>query len=259
MVDASLEIAVSFMLMELAGKGSKIVRRYPSYGYDLVPTSSALHWATGVDPQNAEHLGREVSPIFLEAGWELCRRGILRPGVKAAGAQSIDEGGYSLTTYGKEWLDTADQSNFVIIESGSLARVFAEYREQFGEGFHQRSQEAIRCRRAEAWLACCVMVGAASESILLAIAVAKSGDEAAILAKYNGRSGRSEVIKSIAGSLPARLANSLQGFMGLLAYWRDEAGHGQVTELSLANADEALRQLLHLCQWANKNWKALTV
>jgi hypothetical protein len=258
MTSVSVEDAVSYMLSELSGNNPVIPTMRHNFGYDVAPLMTAIRWAYGVDNQNYERLGNSVSPTFLEAGWILCRRGILRPGVAKHDGQTIASGGYSLTSYGREWLDAADPSQFVIMEAGSLARVLAEFNDTFGEGFAQRSQEAVRCRNAEAWLACCAMVGAASESILLAIAISKSGDEARIITQYSGKSGRSAIIKFLAGSLQRHAATTLQNFMGLLSYWRDEAAHGQSTELSLANADEALRQLLHLCQWADKNWKALT-
>jgi hypothetical protein len=49
---------------------------------------------------------------------------------------------------------------------------------RFGDGFAQRAAEASRCHRTTNYLACCVMAGAAAESILLAVAIAKmAGDE----------------------------------------------------------------------------------
>lgn len=50
-----------------------------------------------------------VSPPFYNAA--LCRRGILRPGITTHGRQSTDDGGsgngYSLTSYGENWLQQA--------------------------------------------------------------------------------------------------------------------------------------------------------
>src|SRR5262249_6256453 len=133
---------------------------------------------------------RELSPIFYEAAWELCRRGIVRPGVRMAGAQAVEEGGYSLTVAGRAALEDLDPATILIAQPGSLAAALTDYRPRFGDGFHQRSQEAIRCRDAEAWLACCAMAGAAAESVLLALAIQKDGDEGKVLKAYGQAGGR---------------------------------------------------------------------
>jgi hypothetical protein len=69
----------------------------------------------------------------------------------------------------------------VLAQPGSLAVTLSGYRGRYGDGFHQRSQEAIKCRNAEAWLGCCAMTGAAAESVLLALAIAKAGNEEDVL------------------------------------------------------------------------------
>ena len=101
------------------------------------------------------------------------------------------------------------------------------------------------------------MVGAASESILLAIAIAKTKNEEEVLAQYQARGGRKNVTNIIVGKAAKHLGESLSVFLGLLGYWRDDAAHGQQSPLSVANADESLRQLLHFAQWSEKNWKEL--
>lgn len=180
-----------------------------------------------------------------------------KAGVYTNGEQAISEGGYCLTSFGREWLKTVNRADFVLLEPGALGQVLAGYRTRFGDGYYQRSQEAIRCRRAEAWLACYAMVGAASESILLKLATVKTGNEENVLNIYGRRDGRRNVIKLLTGKASNNLANSLNTFMGLLGYWRDDAAHGQLSAIEIANADEALRQLLHLSQWADKNWDQL--
>jgi hypothetical protein len=64
---------------------------YPSYGYEVyLPNVIAAH-LTEVEPSTTHHFqlrnsprARELSPAFYEAAWDLCRRGVLRPGVKMA-------------------------------------------------------------------------------------------------------------------------------------------------------------------------------
>ena len=232
-----------------------------NYGYDLYPEDVARAAAERQhrqDHQAQQRAGIELSPIFMEAAWELCRRGIVRPGVQRAGAQVVDRGGYSLTVAGAAALGQLDVTFILITQPGSLAATFAEYRPRYGEGFHQRAQEAIKCRNAEAWLACCAMAGAAAESVLLALAIDKVGNEKDVLGKYRRAGGRQKVLNIIVGKANANTRNSLTAFSGIISFWRDEAAHGRASPISTANADAALRQLLHMCQWVDREWAALT-
>jgi hypothetical protein len=52
--------------------------------------------------------------------------------------------------------------------------------------------------------------------------------------------------------------DTLTTFTKIISLWRDEAAHGRATPFSTANADEALRQLLHMSQWVNREWDNLT-
>lgn len=122
----------------------------------------------------------------------------------------------------------------------------------------QRSSEAIRCRNAEAWLGCCAMAGAAAESILLALAIAKTGDEPLVIRTYAQSGGRRKVLNMITRQLDQNRRDTLTTFTNIISLWRDEAAHGKATPLSTANADEALRQLLHMSQWVNREWGNLT-
>ena len=44
--------------------------------------------------------------------------------------------------------------------------MLAAFQNRFGAGFQERGQEAARCYGAHAYLDCCVMSGAAAESVL---------------------------------------------------------------------------------------------
>ena len=46
------------------------------------------------------------------------------------------------------------------------------------------------CYTAGAYQACCAMVGAATESALLRVAIEKDGDEEAVIREYRSASGR---------------------------------------------------------------------
>jgi hypothetical protein len=116
----------------------------------------------------------------------------------------------------------------------------------------------IRCRSAEAWLACCAMVGAAAESVLLAVAIQKEGDEEQVLRTYRSTRGRQAVLNMIEGQAIAPTRNMLTTFAGIVSLWRDDAAHGWASPIGTANGDEALRQLLHMCQWVDREWENLT-
>lgn len=219
-----------------------------------------MNYAATLTRQDQERdiKARELYPAFEEASWRLSLRGILRPGVNAYGAQAVDEGGYSLTEVGKERLASLDTSEALLIQSNSLIQTFIQFHERYGLGFSQRAHVAVRCRDACAWLASCVMCGAAAEAVLLAIAAAKIGDEEAVLAEYKAAGGRRRVLNKIAHGAKPYIAEQLKAFTGIISIWRDVASHGTETAISIANSDEALRQLLHFCQWADKEWDTLT-
>jgi hypothetical protein len=102
------------------------------------------------------------------------------------------------------------------------------------------------------------MAGAAAESILLALAIAKTGDESHVLKTYGHAGGRGKVLNMITGQLDQYRRNTLTTFTNIISLWRDDAAHGKATPLSTANADEALRQLLHMSQWVDREWANLT-
>jgi hypothetical protein len=85
-----------------------------TYGYEVyIPNvcRSFAQQVEGISVQNPLDLERRVpdlSSVFYEAAWELCRRGILRPGVRRHHDQVTDDGsggnGYCITSRGRTWL-----------------------------------------------------------------------------------------------------------------------------------------------------------
>ena len=102
------------------------------------------------------------------------------------------------------------------------------------------------------------MTGAAAESVLLSLAIAKVGDEEAVLKAYRQTGGRQKVLNMVVAQANAFRRDTLTTFAAIISMWRDEAAHGRATPLGTANADEGLRQLLHMCQWVEKEWSELT-
>jgi hypothetical protein len=103
------------------------------------------------------------------------------------------------------------------------------------------------------------MSGAAAESILLAVAIAKAeGNEEEILALYRTAQGRRRVIERVVGNVRAAIADPFRSALGLLSYWRDDAAHGTASTISEIEAHEALSRLLRFAQFANDNWNELT-
>lgn len=260
-IPPTLDQAIAFLLRALRDR-VLAGRRGSDGGYDFQASSIVSQWIASeqISAENRADVSRRASAVFLDAAWELTRRGLLRPGMLEAGSGEgkSDEGGYSLTMRGEAWLTSGEDGHLVLLEPGALAAAFGQFRAKFGEGYHQRTQEAIRCRDASAWLATCAMAGAAAESILFAAAIAKTGDEARILRAYVASKGPRKIPDIVVGRAPDRLARPFRAGMSLLSYWRDVGGHGRVTPVSAAEADQALHQLLTLSQFVFDNWDELT-
>jgi hypothetical protein len=243
---------------------------YASYGYDIyIPNIIRAYLrVTGSNAQGSDMerefytTGKELSPHFYAAAWDLARRGILRPGVRIMGAQSTNEGsagnGLSVTPFGERWLSENSQDYFIPTEPGRFAAMLEPYRSRFGPGFYERAQEAVRCYGAHAYLACCTMCGAAAESVLLAAAVAREGSEEAILKVYASANGRSRVESTLLGQVRDQLRREFQGLTVLLKYWRDEAAHGKESRIGDNEAYTSLAMLLRFGKLVADNWRDLT-
>ncbi len=240
----------------------------PNYGYDLYLPSTMREWckenyaSLGVDRYNSERMAPDISPYFYAAAWELCRRGILRPGIRQYGKQSTEDGsagnGYSITPFGKQWLEESDKDIFIPTEPGRFSEMLSPYTKIFGPGFHERANQAIRCYGAHTYLACCVMCGAAAESILLKLATEKEGDEEKILKRYRAANGRKKIEDMIIRNQKGFIKNDFEIFFSLLKYWRDEAAHGRQSNISENESYTSLALLLRCAQFAKDNYNILT-
>lgn len=237
---------------------------HAKYGYDIyIPSLIRTYLEQKqVDHFQIEAVLTKLSPLFYNAAWELCRRGIIRPGVCAHGKQATEDGsagnGYSITPFGKIWLEEEANSDFVPTEPERFAQMLEPYRDKFGASFHQRTQEAIRCYGAHVYLACCAMCGAAAESILLATAIVKTNDEAKILTTYRSAGGRQKIENILIGQSNQQLKDEIKGFNSLLKYWRDEAAHGHITKINENEAYTAIAMLLRFSMFITNKWNELT-
>ncbi|MGH7095733.1 MAG: hypothetical protein ACREFB_19655 [Stellaceae bacterium] len=242
------------------------IRKYknkenPYFGYQIyLPTVIEEYLkGNGSLPHYAQYPAdqpqvREISSAFLDGAWDLCRHGILRPSVERFGGQGSSDGvGFSVTESGRRWI-AADEPPIFIAEPDRLSQLFQGFLPRLGPGFFQRASEAARCYGANAYIACCSMCGAAAESILLAVAVAKSGNEKSILAVYRTANGRHRIIDDIVGQSRQAIKDQFRNATGLLTYWRDAAAHGVTTTISEIEAHEAIGRLIRFAQFTTDNW-----
>ena len=200
---------------------------------------------------------------FYDAAWELCRINVLRPGPRApmgegqaGGGGTYSTDGYSITESGRVWL--ANPERRAAGDPSRMSDIFAAFQKQYGPGFAQRANEAIRCHRNGNYLAACVMAGAAAESILLAVAIAKVGDETKVLDKYRSGGGRTKVTRLVTTGVAGSVAQAFQAPLQVLHYWRDDAAHGKATTIEEVEAYASLVVLLRLAQFCADRWAELT-
>jgi hypothetical protein len=255
---ATTEDALKAIVEYLRTPKSQRGHSYSEYGYDVYLPNVLRASAGGTREDSPEW--ERLSSVFLDAGWHLVRRGILRPGVNQFRGQATDDGsagsGFSITPFGKQWLE-ADSEVTVPVEPERAGQILAKHADRFGEGFLQRSQEAIRCYGAHAYLACCAMCGAAAESIILACAEAKAGPEE-VEKVYKGAAGRSKVTNLLVGQADKRLRDGIEHLGDLLKYWRDNSAHGQAFEVDDNEAFMAIVILMRYSAFVSEHWDALT-
>ncbi len=235
------------------------------YGYDVyIPTVMEyyLRHSHSVGGSGARNHFERMSSVFYAAAWDLCRRGILRPGVKKFGAQATGSGsagdGYSVTPFGRTWMkEPGGNFQYVPTEPGRFAKMLDAFTPRFGLAFKERGQEAVRCYGAHAYLACCAMCGAATESIFLAVAIEKEGDETKVLKEYLSGGGRGRVEKKILGQQPPAIAEEFRAYTMLLKYWRDAAAHGNASGIEDNQAYTSLAMLLRFAHFVADRWDDL--
>ena len=94
---ATLDEAIIFTLNFLRRMANQQAdRRGEShFGYEMYVPKIARQWAIAgnADDHERDRTALEASPAFFEAAWELCRRGLIRPGIRKINEQAIADGG----------------------------------------------------------------------------------------------------------------------------------------------------------------------
>jgi hypothetical protein len=255
------EDVMEFLVHHLATippRTTKTAFALTQWAHLFVPRAVAQFWQ-GRGIGSAELTAEDWEP-FYSAAWELARIGVLRPGQLAPGRDNETAKAFgdhwSITEFGFDWL--ADAAKRPYVDMGRMANMLRDFIPQFGEGFGQRAIEAVRTYRTCHYLSACTMAGAAAESILLRVAIAKSRDEEKILQNYSGQGGRGRISKYVVGQATPLVKTELDALLGLLHYWRDDAAHGKATTITEAEAYTAIGRLLRLAQLTSDRWDDLT-
>jgi hypothetical protein len=207
---------------------------------------------------NRTDLTQNSAP-FYSAVWDLCRRGILRPSLHHPERHGEWIGTrFEATEAGLEWLKNSTEYEALPSEHGRFALLLQRHAPRLGDGYLRRSLEALACYRAQTYLACCAMTGAAAESITLALAIAKEGNEAAVLREYRSNTGLTKIERLLMAQQNRHVQEGLPQFLRLLKYWRDESAHATATQVDEEEAFLALITLLRFAQFADNRWPELT-
>ncbi len=117
-------------------------------------------------------------PVFADALWDLCRKGILRLGTNSnpnfSCSTTIEDPGFSMTEFGKEWLSKRKNDALLPADPNKFTMLFSNFQSSYGASYFRRAKEAVSSLQLGNFLACCVMSGAAAESILLSAAFASN-------------------------------------------------------------------------------------
>ena len=236
----------------------------PGYGCEVwIPELALKYWRTrdtaSVTWQTEwSSLGAPRLDPFAEAAWQLCLKGVLRPG--PGGDHVAQTGtsvgfGFTLTAFGVEWAMNAP--NQAPTDPTRFGALLQQIPRNYGPAFLPRAVEAASCYRSANYLACCAMAGAAAEAILLTISAAKVGGQEEAIRIYHSSGGRNKTLNRVAGTLPKQLKSDITSLANLVSFWRDEAAHGISTVISEIQASMALTHLLNFAQIIHHNWRVI--
>lgn len=196
---------------------------------------------------------------FVMAAWELVRRGVLAPGMLPAQGQLRFPGDeFRLTSLGETRIASSDEALPLPSEHARFANHLLSHAGRFRSSFGPRATEALRCYSSSLYFSCCVMSGAAAESILLSLTVAKMRDESRALAEYRKTGGSTKLVQFLQREQNGVVQRQLDTFVELLRFWRDEAAHATDQLIDEEEAFHALLLLLRFARFADHKWTDLT-
>jgi hypothetical protein len=192
------------------------------------------------------------------AAWELVRRGALVPAMwrESAGDYRFTGEQFRVTSRGAVWLVMASDAPLPS-EGGRFRDYLASHSTRMRPSFLLRASEAVLCYQTGAYLASCAMTGAAAESVLLSLAIAKDGDEVRVLAQYQQSRGLRKIRDLLTQQRDSDIHGHVDNLAELLKYWRDEAAHAGDARIDEEAAFMALVLLLRLVRFADQRWEAI--
>ena len=254
------EHAVNFLVSSIRQKITAGLR--PMYGYQIwLPNiiEEYVKGASEAQPRTPLQWIQQCSEPFYSAAWDLCRLGVLRPGTLFYGAQMVGDGdGYCITPHGHEWLAEQDAAPFIPTDPSRTANLLVSAGGQFGPTYRTRATDAAVCYSAGAFYACCSMVGAAAESIVLSVGIEKLGEQKAERTYY-GKNGGQHLADAILVGTPSWLDRDFRGHMALINTWRDRAVHAHGATVTEGQAYMALRGLLEFAHLVSEYWSEIAV
>jgi len=249
----TIEDATNYLIKYLRNPPPIQQITYADYGYELYLSNLLIEYGStelGFNKQQESMWRNErnlISPLFMDASWELCTRGILRPYTRKINDQGSTNPGFSVTEYGKQWLKESDFDDYVPTTPGRFAEMLSPFSKSLGNSFQARAQEAVKCYNAHAYLACCAMSGAAAETIIMKISE-KLGIEVKAMEKP------AKIIESITSKSRAGIKERLVGYSDIIKYWRDSGLHHEEFKINSNEAYVSLAMLLRLAMFAQDNW-----
>jgi hypothetical protein len=120
--------------------------QFPNFGYELyIPNvlREFLRQQRKVPDHEFEPFfhqnAPQISVAFYSAAWNLCRRGILRLGIKAYGQQATEDGsggnGYSVTPFGRQWLSESNRDDYVPTEPERFGQLLSKFKRALAQLF----------------------------------------------------------------------------------------------------------------------------
>jgi hypothetical protein len=264
----STDDALAFLIEWIRSRWQNHARSYhspkdPGFQFSIRSVIQARLREIGQDPSEGTSVVQfdettNTAP-FVMAAWELVRRGVLAPGMLAAQGQLRFPGDeFRLTNLGESRISSSDDALPLPSEHARFAKHLLSHAGRFRSSFVPRATEALRCYSGGLYFSCCVMSGAAAESILLSLTVAKMGDESRALAEYRKTSGTTKLIQFLQRQQNSVVQQRLDTFVELLRFWRDEAAHATDQLIDEEEAFHSLLLLLRFARFADHKWTELT-